>query len=261
MSKKQVAEAANKELAVINYEEDGANATQFDQDDQTTPFLKVLQKGSPEVDRDQSEYIEGAAAGMVLNTSTKRLTDGPVVVIPCGYDRQFLEWVPRESGGGFKGAVSRDFALGLEKDDRGRYLHPNGNYVMDTRVWYVLQVIGNDVEPAVVSLKSTAIKRSREWADAIGAIRLPRADGTTFRPADYSHTYVMSVTHESKGEDTWKLPKFAVGEQIQDPAIYLAAKQFADIVGKGGAKVDYSESEDGGARAKSAAASEDDADF
>lgn len=247
MSEKELVEKSNTELAVINYESDGQQATQFDQDDLTTPFLKVLQKGSPEVDRDSGEYVEGAEVGMIINTSSKQLTTAPAVIIPCGYERQFLEWVPRDAGGGFKGAVPRDFALGLERDDRGRYLHPNGNHVMDTRVWYVLQVVDGDLQPAVISLKSTAIKRSKELGDIISSIRLPRADGSKFRPADYSHTYLMNVTHEQKDGDTWKLPKFSIGDQITDAATYNAAKEFAEIVSKGGAKVDHAASDEGGA--------------
>jgi len=251
MSNTEVVEKANTELAVINYEADGQEATKFDQDDLTTPFLKVLQKGSPEVDKDSGDYVQGAEVGMIINTSSKALTTAPAVFIPCGYSRQFLEWVPREAGGGFKGEVSREFALGLERDDRGRYLHPNGNHIMDTRVWYVLQVIDGDLQPAVLSLKSTAIKRSKELGDIISSIRLERADGSKFRPADYSHTYVMDVTHEQKDGDTWKLPKFGIGEQITDAATYTAAKEFAEIVSRGGAKVDHAASDEGGGAATS----------
>jgi len=246
---KEVAEKANSELAVINFEADGQEATKFDQDDLTTPFLKILQKMSPEIDEDSSDFVEGAKVGMFINTSSKQLTSAPAVIIPCGYDRQFLEWVPRDLGGGFKGPVAKDYALGLERDDRGRYVTAEGHHVLDTRVWYVLQVIDGELVPAVMSLKSTSIKRSKELGDIISSIRLPRADGTKFRPADYSHTYVVSVTHETSGEDTWKLPKFAIGEQITDPAIYTAAKEFSEIVAKGGAKVDHSKSEDTGSSA------------
>ncbi len=260
MTKKQVAPKKNTDVAVINYSNDAQLATQFDQDDLTTPFLKVLQKLSPELDSDRPEYVEGAKAGMIINTSTKKVFDAPIVVIICGYERQMLEWVPREEGGGFRGSMDKKEALALPKDDRGRFLHPNGNHVMDTRVWYVLHVTEDGLQPAVIALKSTGIKRSKQLGDIISAVRIGESPNR-FRPADWSHTYVMDVTHEQKGNDTWKLPQFSMGELITDPETYLAAGDFAKIVSSGMAKVDYSQDEDAPASSGSTSYSEEDEDF
>ena len=240
-AKKEVVKKAKAEVAVIDYAE--VQGTQYDQDDTTTPFLKLLQKTSPEIEEDTSNYIPGAKVGMFLNTSTKPVFDSPIVVIPCGYSRQFLEWVPRDAGGGFKGEVAKEFALGLERDDRGRYLHSNGNYILDTRVHYVLHVVDGELQPAVMSLKSSAIKRSKELNDLISTIRIEDASGKKFRPADFSHTYIVEVTHEQKDQDTWKLPRFSKGEQVTDAAVWNTAKEFAAIIRQGAVKVDQTQAD------------------
>ena len=72
---------------------------------------------------------------------------------------------------------------------------------------------------------------------------------------------MMDVTHEKKGNDTWKLPQFSMGELITDPETYLAAGDFAKIVSSGMAKVDYSQDEDAPASSGSTSYSEEDEDF
>ena len=64
--------------------------------------MKILQALSPEVNKREGKYIENAAAGDITNTVTKELytEEQGCVVIPVAYKRMFLEWQPRESGGG-----------------------------------------------------------------------------------------------------------------------------------------------------------------
>src|SRR4051812_47524770 len=49
---------------------EGAKATDF-----AIPFIVVLQKGSPQVDEQSGQAIEGARQGMLYNTVTGRLYD------------------------------------------------------------------------------------------------------------------------------------------------------------------------------------------
>jgi len=238
MSKKELAEKQNTEVAVLDYEALAGEGNNFDQDDLTTPFLKLLGKLSPELDT-----VEGAKNGAFYNTGTRQVFEQPVVVIPVAYERQFLEWVPRDAGGGFRGAVDKDYALSLEQNEKGQYLHPNGNLVIDTRLHYVLQVVDGDLVPCIISLKSTAIKRSKNFNALISNLRLPGKNGK-FNPPCYSHTYIVSTTDEQKGEDKWKLPQFEIGALVEDPEVFTAAKEFHDIVVAGGAKVDYAQTED-----------------
>jgi hypothetical protein len=66
-------------------------------DDVALPFLKVLAQLSPEL-----ETIDGAKAGMIYNTVTGDLYDGQkgIMVVPCHYERKYIEWHPRGSGNG-----------------------------------------------------------------------------------------------------------------------------------------------------------------
>jgi len=90
-------------LAVYDYGEDaGAGYENTDQSDFAIPFLTVLQTNSPECEKNHAKQIEGAEAGLLMNTVTKELFDGGegLVVIPCDTSHVFTEWVPRDEGGG-----------------------------------------------------------------------------------------------------------------------------------------------------------------
>lgn len=72
------------------------------QDDQSIPFLQVLQTGSPQVMNGDPKQIRGAVAGMLHNTLTNEVYDFAkgLIAIPALTDHCFVEWVPRDKGGG-----------------------------------------------------------------------------------------------------------------------------------------------------------------
>ena len=102
--KKEVAEKKSTALTTASaFEEDaGGGLENLTAEDLTIPRLKILQALNPEVNKRDGKYVEGAAAGDILNTVTKELftEDSGCVAIPVAYKRMFLEWTPRESGGG-----------------------------------------------------------------------------------------------------------------------------------------------------------------
>ena len=71
-------------------------------DDTATPFLKLLQKMSPETEEGTADYIDGAKAGQVVNSVTKQLYESSkgVLVLPCFFKREYIEWEPREKSQG-----------------------------------------------------------------------------------------------------------------------------------------------------------------
>ena len=82
-------------------EQAGAGYEGTTTDDFAIPYLNLLQAMSPEVAEDGSK-LEGASAGMMVNSVTKELYDGKkgLVFVPCSTSHVFVEWRPRDSGGG-----------------------------------------------------------------------------------------------------------------------------------------------------------------
>ena len=71
----QVAEKQNSSVALTSMFEQDAN-TSFSNmglDDFALPFLRVLGQLSPETNKRDAKYVEGAEAGKIFNTVTKQL--------------------------------------------------------------------------------------------------------------------------------------------------------------------------------------------
>ena len=64
-------------VAVNMFEADADKGSQnITQEDLALPFLKVLGQLSPEVNKRDGKYVDGAEPGMILNTVTNEVFDG-----------------------------------------------------------------------------------------------------------------------------------------------------------------------------------------
>lgn len=214
-----------------------------DKDSFAIPFLAILQKMSPQVDEGDGAYIEGAKAGMIFNTVTQELYDGKtgVEVIPCKPHRSFIEWVPRDGGGGggFVGQYSVDEGLELltrtVKNEKGQDMLENGNYIADTREHYVL-IVNEDgtTQPALISMTSTQIKKSKQWMYRMNNVRIMVKDQRIVPPS-FALRWRMTTVPESNDKGSWSGWKIALaGETAEEsrvsPAQFQDAKLFRDAL-------------------------------
>lgn len=238
-----VAEAKNTTaLALASMYEEDANSgfETADAEAYAIPFLNILQSGSPQVKKSDGAYIKGAEEGMLFNTVTQELiSDEGVVVIPCYYKRSFIKWAPRETGGGYRGEVSpSDPQVTAGKTNaEGQLIDAEGNELTDTRTHYVLVLDKNGgYQPAVISMSSSQLKKSRQWMSRMNGLKFTRADGTLFTPPMFSHTYRVSTAAESNDKGSWFGWKIESGAPVDNPALYQAAKAFRDAVSSGEVK-------------------------
>ena len=129
-------------LAVM--EEDANSGLQnITQDDLATPRLKVLMQLSPEL-----EDLENAKAGMIYNTVTNELYDGSagIKVLPCAYQRQYVEWADRGQGSGAPINVydsTSDILTKTTRDENNKDRLENGNYIehVETTLFFLLKIM------------------------------------------------------------------------------------------------------------------------
>jgi len=234
-AKKDVA-AKKDTLPVLasQFEEDeGGGFEGADSEAYAIPFLAILQSNSPQVKKTEAAYIEGAEEGMLIDTVENTVISGPITVIPCFYRRGFVEWVPRDSGGGFVQEYTADEAPPTTRDDENRDLLENGNELMDTRYHYVLLVTEDGATPIVIAMTRTQVKKSRRWMSQMNKIKFPRKKGGTFTPPMYSHAYQLDVVAERKDDYSWWNWEIAGKTVLEDEEVVAAAKAFHDAV-KGG---------------------------
>jgi hypothetical protein len=244
MSKNQVAVKEDKEYAVAlgNAFEDDANSG-FDgmgQEDFALPFLRLLTNTSPEVG-----VMDGAMPGMIMNTVTGELYNGKdgINVIPVAYVRQYIEWAPRGSGSGAPIAVypaTSDILSRTHREpgDNKDYLD-NGNYIENTANHYVMVITDAGIpEPALITMKSTQLKKSRKWNSMLMSTKLMGKNGP-FTPPMYSHIYRLTSQAESNDKGKWFGWEIERIGPVENSDLYLAAKAFAQSVSSGEVKVKH----------------------
>jgi hypothetical protein len=167
---------------------------------------------------------------MFFNTATNEVFPGSpgVLIVPCAYQRKFVEWVPRERGGGYRGDWTPEKVrdLGVVRDDGGKYQLDNGNRLSDTRYFFCLHVRGLVASKVVVAFASTQIKKARQWMTMMTERKI---DGAT--PPMFAHLCRLSTVAESNEKGHWRGYKVSL-ERVLDPGVkgdtetYDAARSF-----------------------------------
>jgi hypothetical protein len=230
-----VTEYDPKALAVFHE----SGETGFEQttgDDYAVPFLKILQKMSPEVDRDNPAFIEGAEPGQFLNTATAKLYRGATIV-PCYYRHAMVEWKPREDGGGFVAQHDPGVEVGMTRDESGRWETGRGTYLADTRYFFCLHVTEEgEPEPVVLPFASTQIKKARTWMTRMQALRMPGPEGTRVPMPMFANLWRITDVPEQNDKGTWRGYKVELVGPVRDAALAQAAvdarKSFSSVATK-----------------------------
>jgi len=241
---KAIKKKENTSVALAGMFEEDANTglDNMSQDDMALPFLRILAQLSPQVNKRDAQYVEGAEAGMIFNTVTKKVYDGEkgLNIIPCYYKREYIEWTDRGEGSSAPVAIhSKDSSIISEakRDASWKDRLPNGNYLENTASYFVLT---EDMQTALISMKSTQLKVSRNWNSMMNSITLTGKSGL-FTPPSYSHVYNLKSVQQSNDKGTWFGWSIDKVGPVSDTNIYQAAKSFAESVSKGDVKAKHNE--------------------
>lgn len=179
------------------------------------PFLVIIQKGSPEVDKTHKDYptkkISGAEAGDVINTVSRVILhkhEGePIIFVPCTYERMFPEWRPRDSGGGFV-KHHRDSSILTQcqrSEEDGRDYLPNGNVIVTTAYFFgfVIHDAASSPDPCVISMSSTQLKAARAWLNIIMGLKVDSPSKGRITPPMFSHKYALTTIPQQNAEGSW----------------------------------------------------------
>ena len=164
---KDVAEKKSGEISQFDstiFEQDqGLGLENLGQDDLALPFLKVLSRQDPTLDD-----LDDAKAGDIYNTVTGDIFKGKegCRVVPCVYQRRYIEWAPRGTGSGapiniFTPDEKRPDTERSSEDNREYVVGGNGSYLEETHQHFVM-ILKEDgtQQTALVTMKSTQMKKS-----------------------------------------------------------------------------------------------------
>jgi len=146
----------------------GAGMENVTQADVSIPFLGLIQALSPQVQAGDAKFIDGAKPGQLFNTVTNELIgDGTTAFfVACCKESKFVEWVPRDKGGGLVAMhePNSEFVLACKRaaTDQFRLTTDEGNDLLETHYVYGLLIEGAEgktVEtPIVIGFSSSKIK-------------------------------------------------------------------------------------------------------
>ena len=197
--------------------------------DTAIPYITILQTTSPQINPSKAEYIESAKAGQLFNTVTQE-TFQELKVIPVYYHLKYVEWKPREQGGGFINSHDADSGIiGQTKRDpmNGKMVLPNGNHIVQTAYHYVLMLDAEGgYQNAVISMSSSQLKKSRRWNSLMLSQKIKGPSGM-FTPPTYATTYKLLSVGESNDRGSWFGFSVEKGDLVTDASIYSESKAFA----------------------------------
>lgn len=257
MAGKQVAKVEEaKAPSVFNYGDmSGAGFEGIKSSDLSIPFLNLLQSNSPQV---EENVIPGVRSGLMLNSVTGELSE-EIVLLPVHKQEAWVEWVPRNKGGGFVGIheTTSELVQSLIKANGGSRIPPkgddgkriafkhNGNDVIETHYVYGLLMNNDGTETnsfAVIPFASTKIKPYRDWLTAMYLIKgkpplfANRARIRTIKQKNDSGTYFNFSISPLRG--TWV-------ESLIDPntegSLIKEAVEFQKMIMSGAAKADFNQ--------------------
>ena len=228
------------------------------QDDMAVPFLQVLQALSPQVTDGEDQFIEGAQKGQLFNTVSKECYNGKegVTIVPVRYKHSFIEWVPREDGGGFVSEWSPEDRpdIHTSRNDRNQDIivegspkGTSGNQIVDTATHYVLIVSDKgDPQPAVMSMSSTQFKVSRNWNSQISMRTVQTSKGKK-RPPRFWDAWTLKSVLNKNDQGSWygyDLTRQSETRELDNGVELMdAARAFARAIGAGEKSANYGKEE------------------
>ena len=205
-----MAEVVKKqEGALVNasFEEmSGLGFAETSTQDMSIPFLRILGAQSPQVDESDGAYVEGAKGGMLYNTVTNTVTSGKegMLVVPCYYNRRYVEWKPRTEGGGYVASYLPDDPIvpTAVRNDKNEEVLPNGNLLTNTAQHFVMLVEGDQYSRCLITMSSTQLKKSRRWLSQMNAMTAMGKNGPYTLPM-MSQFYTLTTVPEQNDLGKW----------------------------------------------------------
>lgn len=233
----------------------GAGLEHADSETMAIPFLRVLQKSSPQCDEAMSEFNEAARPGMLLDTVTGDLMSGKegITILPCAFERQFLIFAARGNGG-FKGEIAIEDVA--DKEQAGEIVRHEGRMLMnpsnppnpktddsvsDTRLHYCLILHPTGPRRALLSLTSTQIKKSKQLLSMLAGAKVA---GRT--PPTWMNRIKLTTIPEQNDFGSWHGVKFEADGFIDSPDLFTEGVEFHKLVTSGEANVDVPSADEGG---------------
>lgn len=171
------------------------------QEDVIIPRLTIIQGLSPQIIPNKPEYDPNARVGNIYDVGLGQSFDS-VEFLPCHFSVAYLEWAPRERGGGLVSiSEKKPDASTYSVNDRNQMVKNNGNIISETAQIYGLNLSAGG-RPSFIPFSSTQLKRSRKWMTLATGERI-EVNGVLQTPPLFYRSYTLSSVPESNAKGNW----------------------------------------------------------
>lgn len=186
-------------------------------DELLIPFFRILQSNSPQVDPQSGRAVEGAAAGMVINTATNELivdaSSKGFEVLCVLREHMYAEYVDRDHGGGFVGVMDADSPIVAQlQNEQGENGRPKkfgklrrgaDHEVIESFLVYAILPRGEGGSRGVIPFQSTQIKLYKSLAHRIVELQAAFPAGPR-RPPSWAFRWLFkTVPMRNKKGSFW----------------------------------------------------------
>jgi hypothetical protein len=194
-------------------------------EDNIIPLVYVLQPLTPQAQAHRPEYLPGAVPGSIwLKNAADPIVPGNVGILfqPCVLTVEWIEWVPRDKGGGLAGIWPNKKegrndvpdcpdAKATHPDGQGfpSWTRPNGNDLILTRSHAGFVIRDGMPLPYSIPFSSSGLTISRAWNTRMGSKY--RKSGLLADPWCVVYRLKTVAKHNNKG-DWFAFDIFDTGE-------------------------------------------------
>lgn len=195
-----------------------------DVSDNMVPLLYVLQTNSPQVNKRDPKYIEGAEPGDIwLRNAPTPIIKGEegLEFIPCYFYKDFGEWISRDEGGGLVGRypeLPKDAKSIKDPESPGipKWESKAGNDLIETRNFAGFALTEEDGPLAyLIPMKGASHSVGKGWMTSMNMKKTP---GGRKAPA-FAFKYKLTTTQRKNKKGEWFVLQINDAGVVQDEAM------------------------------------------
>lgn len=219
----------------------------FQADDLATPFLRIAQTMSPEVNSRDEKHIDGIKVGDFFDTLQRDCfpaveSDGDegIIVVPVHHEQSYTRWKPRTAGGGLVRDYGTDASVQAQApydEQAGKRLFDNGDELVAAHKYFVLLVdpTTGETRKMVFVMAGSNRKIAKKWNSTMAAIKVPLPGATDpdqkFNPPKFYVAYKLLTQYNENDKGNWfeviePKPFTATVNLPNGKDIYIEARDF-----------------------------------
>jgi len=201
------------------------------------PWLKVIQKQTPELDKNKPEYIKGTEEGDMINSITKTNFGSVLQVVLLNFTRMYTEWKPDRGDFVTNHTVEHAESIAFDKTF-GKWKTEDGNDLQECYMYFLLGVGHEDEGAMAFGMTSSKIKEAMKLNRVSKLKRYTSGNHAGERILRQHQVYTLKTEYTTNEKGSWFAPVFDFYGVIEEMT-FLASNEERKLIPN--RQVDYAQ--------------------